>query len=155
MLADPGEKNNVVAANPEVLQRLKKSYDTWFDDVSSTRPDNYAPPRIFIGTPHENPTPLTRQDWRGGTWHKDSIGHWLVDVKKAGTYSVRVEFDPEPKPDSVTLTAGDDKWDMDVDAGRTFCEFKNVKLKVGEQTIGGHLSNGDKKRGVWQIIVGQ
>ena len=39
-------------------------HDSWFDSVSSSRPDNYAPPRIHIGTPDENPTVLTRQDWR-------------------------------------------------------------------------------------------
>jgi hypothetical protein len=78
-----------------------------------------------------------------------------VDVKKAGKYTVRVEFDAEPKPDSVTLTAGAKKWEMDIDAGRTFCVFENVDLETGAQTIGAHLSNGDKKRGVWQVIVSQ
>ena len=41
---------DVAAAHPDVVARMKAEYDAWFDDVSSTRPDNYAPPRIHIGT---------------------------------------------------------------------------------------------------------
>ena len=51
--ADPGEKNNLAAAQPDIVARMRSNYDAWFDDVGSTRPDNYAPPRIRIGTPHE------------------------------------------------------------------------------------------------------
>ena len=46
---DPRQQNDVSSENPEVLKRLTKGYEDWFADVSSTRPDNYAPPRILIG----------------------------------------------------------------------------------------------------------
>ena len=35
---------------PEIVAKLKAEYEAWFDDVGSTRPDNYAPPRIIVGT---------------------------------------------------------------------------------------------------------
>ncbi|MCR9118498.1 MAG: arylsulfatase, partial [bacterium] len=61
---DPQQRNNVAGKHPEVVQRLKKDYEAWFKDVSSTRPDNFAPPRMIIGTDHEPRSVLTRQDWR-------------------------------------------------------------------------------------------
>ena len=42
--ADPQQRNNLAATHPDVLVHLKAGYDAWFDDVSSTRPDNFAPP---------------------------------------------------------------------------------------------------------------
>ena len=50
---DPRQQNNLAEQRPKVFQRLKKSYEDWFADVSSSRPDNYAPPAV-IGTKHEN-----------------------------------------------------------------------------------------------------
>ena len=40
----------------------------------------------FIGTEHENPVVLTRQDWRGpkATWRPDGLGYWEVDVRDRG-----------------------------------------------------------------------
>ena len=60
---DPAEERDLAARHPDVVARLRKGYEAWFQDVSATR--GYAPPRIHLGTPHENPVTLTRQDWRG------------------------------------------------------------------------------------------
>ena len=85
---DPAESKDLASAHPEIVARLRKEYETWFHDVSSTR--GYAPPRIHLGTPHENPVMLTRQDWRGAGagWAADSAGHWEVQVAAAGKYEV-------------------------------------------------------------------
>ena len=48
---DPGERTNLAGGHPEIVDRLRQAYEAWFKDVSSTRADNYAPPRIVIGTP--------------------------------------------------------------------------------------------------------
>ena len=56
MLADPLEQRDRAGDFPEVVGDLQRAYNVWFDDVSSTRPDNYAPPRIHIGHP---PVPRT------------------------------------------------------------------------------------------------
>jgi arylsulfatase A-like enzyme len=89
LLADPGETKDVAAEHPREVERLAAAYAAWFRDVSATR--GYAPPRILLGTAHENPTLLTRQDWRGpkAGWGKDSAGHWEVDAA-AGEYEVTV-----------------------------------------------------------------
>ncbi len=60
---DPYERRDVAGQNPEVVRRLRSEYEAWFRDVGSTR--GFDPPRIVLGTAHQNPTILTRQDWRG------------------------------------------------------------------------------------------
>jgi hypothetical protein len=37
---------------------LREAYDKWFDGILSD--DRYDPPRIVLGTPHENPAMFTR-----------------------------------------------------------------------------------------------
>jgi hypothetical protein len=31
---DPGESNDVAAAQPQVVEKMKQQYDAWFDDVA-------------------------------------------------------------------------------------------------------------------------
>jgi arylsulfatase/arylsulfatase A len=82
-------------------------YRDWFADVSSTRPNNYQPPRIHVGTPNEQVTTLTRQDWRpadGVGWgHK---GAWLVHVEEACKLDVTLIFRKERDLERFTIDAG-------------------------------------------------
>jgi hypothetical protein len=91
MERDQWEKNNLAAQHPEIVRKLRAEYEAWFDRVSGTRPDNYDPPRIVLGTDHETDTVLTWQDWRvteGGGWGKQ--GKWLLHF--TGQHSYDVEF---------------------------------------------------------------
>ncbi len=103
---DPGETTNLAAQYPDVVARLKEAYDHWFDDVSSTRPDNYDPPRIVLGTEYEKPTVLTKQDWRGGSWSPGDNGEWEVKVETAQPVDVRVLMDPHETAGTATLFVG-------------------------------------------------
>lgn len=91
--ADAGEQHDVAAAHPDVVATLRGQYAKWFADVSGTRPNNYQPPRIHVGTPHEKVTTLTRQDWRAadgvGWGHK---GAWLVHAPQACELHVTLIF---------------------------------------------------------------
>ena len=84
MQADPGETNNLYEKRPVIAKRLLKSYERWFEDVSSTRPDNYAPPRIVLGTPHETRTTLSTQDMRV----TDNGGAWMLRFDNNKTYDI-------------------------------------------------------------------
>jgi arylsulfatase/arylsulfatase A len=107
MLADPLEQRDLAEEFPEVLLDLQRAYNAWFDDVSSTRPDNYAPPRIHLGHASAPRTVLTRQDWRIGRkdsgWTSNSRGHWEVDVVNTGPFEVAVQPLARNKPLSVRL----------------------------------------------------
>lgn len=150
---DPGETQNLIGEKPEIFARLKKAYDRWFDDVSSTRPNNYAPPRIHVGTPHENPTVLTRQDWRGSSWARDAIGYWELYVSKAGRYDIRLEFDPQATASAAELKIADLTRRTTIAAGATSCTFSRVQLPAGDTRLRAVLSPDGKQRGVYQVVT--
>src|SRR5690606_32440827 len=91
--ADPAESQDVAADHPHVVAKLRSEYEAWFRDVSAR---GYAPPRIHIGTQHENPVMLTRQDWRGprAGWDAKSLGHWEVLVTRPAECEFKVRFAP-------------------------------------------------------------
>ncbi|CAN5902008.1 arylsulfatase [soil metagenome] len=100
--ADPFEQFDIAEENPEVVDRLRSEYEQWFRDVSSIR--GYDPPRIHLGSPKENPTVLTRQDWRGpkAGWGPKDLGFWEVDIIGPGLFDVTLLFD-EPKSEAAIL----------------------------------------------------
>jgi arylsulfatase A-like enzyme len=104
--ADPYEQKDVAKANPDIVRELLKEYEVWFKDVSGTR--GYAPPRIVVGTKHENPTVFTRQDWRGprAMWNPKDLGHWEVEVAESGTYEVKLLFPPLEQDGEAGLSLG-------------------------------------------------
>jgi arylsulfatase A-like enzyme len=88
---DPYEMDDIAAENPEIVRRLAESYTAWLEDVGQDH--GYAGPRIEIGTPHEEETILTRQDWRGtnASWSPQGVGHWDLSLAESGRFSIRVE----------------------------------------------------------------
>jgi arylsulfatase A-like enzyme len=156
MEADPLELEDLAAEKPEVVAELRAAYDTWFDDVSHTRPDNYAPPRIVVGTPHEEMTVLTRQDWRHGKgrpWAPDSNGHWELEVATEGQYDVRVRFPPTETGGEATLSLNDEARRAGVRAGAEELVFAAVPLATGPLRLQVTLERGSDTRGPWQVDV--
>lgn len=104
---DPSETNDLSDRRPQLVDSLRAVYDRWFDDVGTTRPGNYGKPRIQIGTSHESPTVLTRQDWHptnDGGWNSfEAMGYWSPTVARAGTYDVRVRHPEGFEGGRVTL----------------------------------------------------
>ncbi len=94
---DPGEEKDIAAEHPDIVTFLRERYDVWFREVGAAR--GYAPPRIHLGTPHENPVTLTRQDWRGAeSWHDGNAGYWEVHVANDGAYEITAEFPASDTP---------------------------------------------------------
>ena len=154
--ADPGEQHDLAAERPDLVEQLRQEYDEWFDDVSSTRPDNYAPPRIHLGTPHENPVILTRQDWRihgPDGWGDDDFGHWEVLVTAPGAYSVRARF-PEPDEETVAhFRLGDVETQEALEPGCGWCEFGPVTLEQGPAQLEAWLEVDGERKGARYVHV--
>ena len=116
MQEDPLEEQDLAGQRPEILLQMKAAYDSWFDSVSSSRPDNYAPPRIYIGTSNENPTVLTRQDWRSNPnfpagWQRGSSGHWEVYVAGGGSLRLLLALSiPSRRREAPGSRSGTRKW---------------------------------------------
>ena len=156
MERDALEKRDMAAEHPDVVADMKRAYDRWFDDVSSTRPDNYEPPRILVGAAAENPTVLTRQDWRrlseDGGWERGSRGTWLLRVTP-GDYDVRLRFRESDADERVTLEVGDGRWTKTIEAGATECSFDNVTLAGGDVQLTTSLAGEGRARAAHHVIV--
>jgi len=156
MEKDPFEIENLASHRPEVVQRLRSAYEEWFSDVSSTRSDNYAPPRIHIGSDHENPVVLTRQDWRhikGRPWGADSNGYWMLYVVRPGRYDVRLRFRPDPSPGEVVLELGGKRCKKSFEKNQEEVLFKAISMDRGSVDLKATLKLSGKTRGPWQVEV--
>ncbi|WP_372895395.1 arylsulfatase [Stieleria sp.] len=153
---DPRQTNNLAQQHPDVVQRLKRGYEAWFKDVSSTRPDNYAPPRIVIGTEHELRSVLTRQDWRhiqGRPWAGNSNGVWLLEAPEAGSYEVEVVFAGDPPAGTATITVGKLTKTLEIPAGQRRGHKTDLRLPAGQMTLAVDVVFDGKTQGPHQVIL--
>jgi arylsulfatase/arylsulfatase A len=143
---DPRQQNNVAIQYPQVFQRLKKSYEDWFADVSSSRPDNYAPPRIVIGTKHEPRSVLTRQDRR-----RD--GFWLLEAPEPAAYEVEVIFKEEYPAGQATITAGKTRQQVDLAANKKRGHTTMMMMPAGKFKLSVNAVFNGKNQGPHQVIL--
>jgi arylsulfatase/arylsulfatase A len=156
MIEDPLEMEDLADRKPEVVEKLKHEYEKWFEDVSSTRADNYAPPRIYIGTEHEDPVILTRQDWRlpdGAPWNRNQNGCWLLYAARTGNYDVCLRFRKYQPAGELTLEVGNQVLRQSVTGDQREFRFEAVNLEKGPLSLSAALNTGDNVQGPWQVEV--
>jgi arylsulfatase A-like enzyme len=156
MVHDPFEMHDVAEEKPELVTRLKAAYDTWFNDVTSGR-DYRLPSRIFLGAAQENPTLLTRQDWRGpqASWGPKGLGYWEVKVVTRARYDIRLHFDPANADREAQLSCGDVSSQQPVKPGDGECVFRDVRLPLGPGRLEASLVQGREVLGVKYVEVGR
>lgn len=90
---DPYEQNDIMKEDPERATELKRELDLLFSDLAASK--NLSDrPFIEIGTGHENPVILDRNDADGqwGIWEQEEIyGFWRVRIIE-GSYNMRFKF---------------------------------------------------------------
>ncbi len=128
---DPAESRDIAASDPERVAAMRRAYEEWFRDVSSTR--GYDPPPIYLGTKFENPVRLTRQDLRGpdASWKTSGRGHWVVDVRTAGDYQIAFDFPPREAAGTATVRLAGAEAKTDLASHARGCVFERVKLQTG------------------------
>ena len=148
MANDPLEMRDVAAEHPGIVQQLRKGYETWFKDVGGTR--GFDPVRIQLGTSQENPTTLTRQDWRGlrADWTPAGLGYWEVDVRKRGSYDIALRFAAARAVAPLHLELRDVHLETAVVSGETRWVFPAVQLPEGPARLRAWLSVGGTNVGV-------
>jgi len=152
LLADLGEQEDVAGQHPDVVAKLRAEYEAWFKDVSETR--GYAPPRILLGAPQENPVTLTRQDWRGAQgWSDRDLGHWEVDVVQGGLYDCTLRFTPVRTDTTVTLKLGGLRQQQQVAKGSEACVFREMPLDAGPGRLEAILRFNGRSAGVRYVDV--
>ena len=153
---DPRQKNDLAGDRQDVAARLKTAYEAWFKDVSSTRPDNFAPPRIVIGTKHEMRSVLTRQDWRhasGQPWAGNSNGVWLIETLEAGDYEIELIFKGDHPAGQATISAGSFTRKIDIPASQERGHTTTIRLPSGKMTLAANVVFGNKPQGPHQVIL--
>ncbi|YCM46727.1 arylsulfatase [Verrucomicrobiaceae bacterium 227] len=101
---DPGQKKNIAAAHPEVVETMRAFYDDWWAELEPTFSQTTE---IYLGHPDHPKVTLTAHDWIQKIyppWHQGSVraalrsqekvknpthmGHWAVKVIRDGNYRV-------------------------------------------------------------------
>jgi len=154
LIADPGQTNNLAARHPEQVVRLKQAYEAWFEEVSHTRPDNFAPPRIVAGTDHETRTVLTWEDWRVEQpegWGRN--GRWLMTFASDQTYDVEFLWPEVQGPGMLEFRVGAVRRSVEVPSATARVVLKNVRIPTGDAALSGALQAGDKEVDLYHVVL--
>ncbi|MCP3929522.1 MAG: arylsulfatase [Bacteroidetes bacterium] len=152
--ADPGEEVNMVDKVPEVVEQMKADYMRWFEDVSSTRPDNYAKPRIVAGTDFEKRTLLTCQDWQrtgGNGWGEK--GFWNLNIAKDVSFDIHVLLKESIPDQEVALIIGEQEWKNNSEQGSKEILFKEILLPSGDTELEVVFASDDIRGPDFQVIM--
>jgi hypothetical protein len=132
---DPFEQNNIVKEHPDRAAEMKKELDMKFRELAGSE-NLVEKPHIEIGSVHENPVILNRNDADGqwGIWEQEEIyGLWRVKINE-GNYNLRFKFiRPVPSGGKMMVETGTFINQMDCDNNDTdLIEMKNVYLPALE-----------------------
>ena len=99
---DPYEQKNIVITNERIAKGLKEELETTYHELIHSE-NLIDQPRVIIGSGHENPVLLNRNDAAGerGIWAQEEIyGKWKVGIKK-GRYDINFKFVKPVKGEGV------------------------------------------------------
>jgi arylsulfatase A-like enzyme len=153
MERDPLELHDIASGHPEIVARLHAEYLTWFRDVTSS--PGVEPVRITLGSPAENPTILTRQDWRGprAGWEINDLGFWEVQVARRGRFDITVHVTPRKFPTKVHLSLGSARAEISLAPGQSECLFAAVELAAGPGRLEAWVEGNGQRGGVLDMGV--
>jgi arylsulfatase B len=141
ILADREQRSDVAADHPDVVERLRREYDGWWDTVSG-RFDEYCP--IIVGSDRETVSTITGHDWHGETcpWNQGQVrqgvacnGFWVIDVAEAGRYTF--ELRRWPREDDRAMSDGIPGEIEDWYTGGNALPLKTARIRVGDQEAEG------------------
>jgi arylsulfatase A-like enzyme len=150
---DPYELHSVSTKHPDIMKRIWAGYLDWFKDVTSTR--GFDPVRIEVGGPRENPTILTRQDWRGprASTGVNDLGYWEVALPRAGRFEIKLDLQPRAFPTEAHIVVAGVKGKQSLTAGRTDCVFRDISLPQGPARFEAWVEGNGLSAGVWRVTA--
>jgi arylsulfatase A-like enzyme len=111
---DPGQNKDIAEDNPQIVEKLRNSYEDWWASVSE-RFDGYC--EIIIGSDEGNPCRLMSHDWHSPNpaWSQGAVsggskanGFWAVQVARDGAYEFALRRWPVEvdKPITAAIPGG-------------------------------------------------
>jgi len=131
LVSDPGETRDLSKERPDLVETMHQNYVGWFEDVSK---EGYQPPRPVVGTEHEDPVTLTRQDWRGpdADWSESGNGYWEITIATEADYDITLDFPALKSQGSARLQIGANAWAEEVPSGKNSVTFAAAHLIPGD-----------------------
>ncbi len=151
--SDPFEEHNIAEGRPQLVERMHQKYLAWFQDVSSTH--GFGPVRIEIGGPREDPTVLTRQDWRGprAGWGPNDLGYWEVQVVRGGHFTVTLRLTARRFPTVAHLALGGVERSIELEPGATGCTFPDVPWTAAPGRLEAWVEGNRNTAGVLDVSI--
>lgn len=170
---DPGQKDDLAAKFPELVQMMRSDYGQWWNSVSE-RFDEYCP--LVIGDAAAPETPIVSHDWHGQRvpWNQPHIregmhgnGFWAIDIARDGRYRFELRRWPrelglamDAAPDGGTalpitgasIRAGDQEMRTDVPPASPYAEF-TLDLRAGESRMQTQLTCDEHDRGAYYVYA--
>lgn len=93
---DPGQKDNVIAGHPDVVEGIRKAFEEYWAKVT---PGDRDRAEVIVGGDRDPETFLHPSDWYlpSPPWHHASVaagpkevGDWIIRAARAGTYRFEV-----------------------------------------------------------------
>jgi len=136
---DTYELENIQSEHPDVTRELKKEFDDWYEKIMKSPHLNQIQ-RIKLGTRHENPVTLNRNDAKGsqGIWAQDKIyGYWDVAVEEKGLYDFTFHFREKiARKGMMRLRLGTFQRSLrNTDTEALALEMKNIHLEKGHYRL--------------------
>ena len=151
---DPFEERDLAASEPALVRRMEQIYRAWFADVSTTRPDNFATPRIRVGAPQEPVTTLTRQDWivdQGGGWGQS--GRWLLHLDRPRKVDVTVLFRQQRVVEITTIHAGGAPFVERMVVEDNSATYEGVPFAAGDVDLRISCTDGTSTEAPYQVVL--
>ena len=151
--SDPGEERDIAADNPGLVEPMHAGYLAWFRDVSSTR--GFDPVRIDIGGPKEDPTVLSRQDWRGprAGWGPNDLGYWEVRVVRGGRFGTDLHLIPRRFRTVAHVALGGVERTLELEPGASKCSFTDLPWSEGPARLEAWVEGNKNTAGVLDVTV--
>ncbi len=153
---DPFEKNSLSAKQPEMAGSMRKSLDSVFKEISAS--PHLVQQRIIVGSKHENPSTLTRQDL-GGTavvnWNADqATGYWTISVSESGFYNFKsINIKPIQKGTRTVVRLGQIQRSVIAKGGASTEIFEKIYLKKGDYNLESWYETGNGIAGPYYMEV--
>lgn len=145
---DPSEIENIASSHPQVVATMMESYENWYRDVTAEL-NYWDPQRIYLGSPQENPTLLSRFDLQSMT----RLPFWSTRVTQAGVYRFTLTFPPALENSIANVRLGTVQVSKPISKGATSCIFESVTLSAGDARLEAWLKRGLESKTVTFLEV--